>query len=79
MYTCIGNTHGSCKHNHKKLSKAVNCMMNYYYETRDVDNKSYSDRAVVHKDGTVLSPEQQEKVYNLGLDYIVNNSMVTEQ
>jgi len=60
-YTTIGSVRGCCGHKHRSLTAAERCRQ------RDANGcgsqGGYSDREVVHVDGTDLTPDEIDSIY----------------
>ena len=69
-YITSGPVRGDCPHVHRTLSGAARCLDRDIRGCRNLGGGAYSDRRVVHADGSPLDPDEQLEVdYRLNQGY----------
>jgi len=64
-YTCIGSVRGRCGHRHESLGEALDCLEADQHDCRQLGGGAYSDRHIVHSDGSLLSDDEHRLLDDL--------------
>jgi hypothetical protein len=61
MYKTVGPVRGGCGHRHRSLKTATECLKKDQRACASLGGGAYSDRCVVHLDGTGLSEDEYDQ------------------
>jgi hypothetical protein len=60
-YMCAGSVRGECGHAHLSIAMAMRCLYRDRRECRSLGGGAYSDRSVMHTDGSRLTRAEYEE------------------